>query len=530
MRPTRLLIDGVFFQLANSGIARVWRSILPFLPGDELEIFFLDRGDSPIVPGITYLPHPSYRSEDTAADSMLLQAVCDLHDIDVFVSTYYTTSLNTPAVLVVHDMIPELFDFDLTERDWMEKQLAISFAIKVICVSNNTSRDLRRIYPHLSSDDISVAHPGVNHDIFRPRSKSSVDTFRMDWGLSRPYFLFVGSRNQHRGYKNGKLLFDSIAQYENADFDILCIGGEPTIEPDVMAKIPKGVSVHLRSASDEELALAYSGAEALVYPSLYEGFGLPVLEAMASGCPVITTQCGSLPEVAGNAAFYVAPDSRAEMVRALAAVRDPEWRTQAVADGVRIAAGFDWKFLAAEVRSAVSSAKRAATTKKFQLFLKDWRRLRTLQAAVDFTPPPTAPAAKAVIRSGGNVQSVKLGEVVDVTELMSCSASATKLAAGWAIKDAAADGHLVYGPYIRLEPGRYLVRFDTLMSSTSANATFVLEILAGPTVIVTERFWMSEAEGCYAAFDPHGGSQPSRRRIPALQDWKHGRPRERGRP
>ena len=87
------------------------------------------------------------------------------------------------------------------------------------------------------------------------------------------------------------------------------------------------------SLSDEELRLAYAGAAALVYPSRYEGFGLPVAEAMACGCPVITTKLASLPEVAGDAALYVDPDDPKSLREALNAVRDPERRATLVAAG-----------------------------------------------------------------------------------------------------------------------------------------------------------------------------------------------------
>src|SRR6202008_600001 len=105
-----------------TGIARVWQSVLPWLAADpRFEVFFLDRGNAPAVPGMHCIPFPGYRATDCPADSALIQRICTHYRIDVFPSTYYTTPLATPMLLMVYDMIPELFGFDLNLRDWTEK-------------------------------------------------------------------------------------------------------------------------------------------------------------------------------------------------------------------------------------------------------------------------------------------------------------------------------------------------------------------------------------------------------------------------
>ena len=109
---TRLLVDGVFFQINTTGIARVWRSILEILAASgRFEIYFLDRGHAPEIKGMQYIPFPKKTLfAHCAADSFLIQKVCDLYRIDVFTSTYYTSPISTPMVLMVYDMIPELFE------------------------------------------------------------------------------------------------------------------------------------------------------------------------------------------------------------------------------------------------------------------------------------------------------------------------------------------------------------------------------------------------------------------------------------
>ncbi len=152
----KLLIDGVFFQLNNTGIARVWRSVLEILVVEgRFKIYFLDRGNSPVIPGIEYIPFPAFTGKHGPADSLLIQDICDLYGIDVFSSSYYTTPISTPMLLMVYDMIPELFDFDMDEFIWLEKITAICFAQRYLCISENTRNDLLSIYPEIPNEVVS---------------------------------------------------------------------------------------------------------------------------------------------------------------------------------------------------------------------------------------------------------------------------------------------------------------------------------------------------------------------------------------
>jgi glycosyltransferase involved in cell wall biosynthesis len=378
----RLIVDGVFFQFRRrTGIARVWQSILQRMAHDRhLEIALLDRGGCPPLDGIEVVPFPSYTSSNTAADSFLIDELCHELRADVFTSTYYTTPVSVPAVLVVYDMIPEIVGFDLSARAWQEKQIAISFASYYACISENTQSDLLKVYTAIDRARTVVAPCGVDVDVFRPRDAEAVATFRDRLKIMKPYYMVLGLRE---GYKNVSLLFRAARQMKDTALEILCVGGEPEIPADLMARLPANVAARRLDLSDDDLACAYAGAEALIYPSLYEGFGLPVIEAMACGCPVITTQHGSLKEIAGDAAHFISGRDEEELRRAMTAVRDSKCRRRLIESGIRRAAGYDWNVTARGIYELLRKASDERGSPAMQRFLSEWKRLRMIQAEVD---------------------------------------------------------------------------------------------------------------------------------------------------
>lgn len=378
-----LIVDGVFFQLAQSGIARVWRAVLPLLAAElEMPIVLLDRGGFNMeIPGVEVVPFPSYKSKFNSYDSELLEKICRHYGAEVFASTYYTTPLATPSLLLVYDMIPERLEFDLSHRDWQEKELAIAHAQRHVCISHNTRKDLLDFYPELDPSKVSVAHCGIDPAVFKPATEAEISEFRRKLGLNRPYYIFVGSRAQHKNYKNASLFFDAVKTMKEVDFDVLCVGGEKI--PSGSMSDDTGHKLIQLNLDDESLAIAYGGAAALVYPSLYEGFGLPVAEAMSCYCPVISTAHGSLPEVTGDAALTVGGSSISEMVDALRAVRDESTRQRLIDLGVRQAAQFRWEPFAQEIARSIAAIAEEGRKGTYKSFYDKWTELRTLQGEVD---------------------------------------------------------------------------------------------------------------------------------------------------
>ncbi|MEH2078262.1 MAG: glycosyltransferase family 1 protein, partial [Nostoc sp.] len=350
-----ILIDGVFFQLYKTGIARVWRSLLEQWSTSDFanHILVLDRANTaPKINGIRYHTIPAYDYNNAEADKQMLQQICDEEEAELFISSYYTTPIDTPSVFMAYDMIPEVLGGNLNEPMWREKHNGIKHASAFIAISENTAKDLSQCFPEITLESITVAHCGVD-SLFSSASLDEIKGFKYKYGIDKPYFLLVGTGT---GYKNGILFFKAFYQVANSyGFDIICTGSGGLLAPEFRA-YTSGSVVHMLQLSDEELAIAYSGAVALVYPSKYEGFGMPVLEAMACGCPVITCPNASIPEVAEDAVIYVNDDDVDELANALCEVQKPSIRHSLITAGLAQTKKFLWSKMAQTVSSALIDA------------------------------------------------------------------------------------------------------------------------------------------------------------------------------
>ena len=217
--------------------------------------------------------------------------------------TYYSWPggpSRVPVIVTVYDMIHELFanSFAASDRTSANKKLSVDEATHVLCISESTAQDLMRLFG-VSRDKISVTHLGYSEMFGHPAPLDEPSLH------PRPYLLYVGHRGGYKNFRSAVQAYAASSRLTQA-FDMLAFGGFPLAKDELAwfaaLGLRRGSVVHLMGP-DEMLARAYRHAHVFVYPSLYEGFGIPPLEAMASGCAVACSNSSSVPEVVGDAAI-----------------------------------------------------------------------------------------------------------------------------------------------------------------------------------------------------------------------------------
>ena len=271
------------------------------------------------------------------------KVICREH-YDIFHPTYYDPYFldflnRKPFILTILDMIHEIFPeiFPLKDKTSERKKLLAQKATKIIAISENTKRDIIKILG-IDEGKIEVIYLGNS-------LKINKDVKTINIKIPEKYILFVGSR---RGYKNFKLFIDAVSPLINEDneLNIVCVGGGDFS----MIEIEKFRSLKIRgklfyySGSDSILACLYQKAIAFVFPSLYEGFGIPVLESFTCGCPVIVSNTSSLPEVAGEAAIYFDPTDKLSILNSIQKViYNDKLRKQLINKGIERVKEFTWE-------------------------------------------------------------------------------------------------------------------------------------------------------------------------------------------
>jgi glycosyltransferase involved in cell wall biosynthesis len=258
----------------------------------------------------------------------------DLYHYTFYHPRFLRRRVSVPTVSTVHDMIPELYPQLFTRDPHLHKAEYVRRSDLVLCVSEATRADLFRLHGD-PGVPVRVTHLGVD-ETFRP-------------GLARlpqmppRYVLFVGRRG---GYKDFPVLVEALAQARLDGAWLVVVGGGAVDDEERALLDGAGLDgrwVHA-TPSQEELPHWYSCAEAFVFPSRYEGFGLPTLEAMACGCPTVLARSSSLPEVGGQACEYIPPGDPSALAEVLRRLwDDAQLRATRRADGLVQAASFTWR-------------------------------------------------------------------------------------------------------------------------------------------------------------------------------------------
>lgn len=294
------------------------------------------------VPGLT---SPAMLRAYGICNAPLERAVVAAWRPSVYHLTYFprrTERPKSPVAVTVLDMIHERYPEQFPPEDHTSerKRHWVGAADIVFTISQRTKDDLVSAFS-VAEEKVVVVHPGVR----APAPGGALDARRFG-----DYLLYVGERGI--GYKNFDGLVRAMARSEVASgCNLVCFGGRPLTSEEraLLSRLGLLGKTTMVNGEDGELAALYAGARALVYPSKYEGFGFPPLEAMTAGCPVACARAGSLPEVVGDAALLFDPDDVDDIAAALdRVVADEGLRSRLLASGAIRSATFTWERAAQE--------------------------------------------------------------------------------------------------------------------------------------------------------------------------------------
>lgn len=262
---------------------------------------------------------------------------------------------NLKTIITVHDLIawfsPDRHNKKATFIEHRTLPTALKKAHHVMTVSHNTKNDLQKLF-HIPDEKISVI-PCAASSIFRKiETTEKAHSNKTNPQMPQKFLLSVGTLEPRKNY--GALLKSfSKVHKKFPDLSLVIIGSKGWQYKEIFKAVE---TLKLQNAvhfpdyiGEEELVQYYNAAQAFVYPSLYEGFGIPLLEAMQSGCPVITSNTASLPEVAGDAALLVDPKNGDELTQTIEKIlTDRDLREKLIERGFTQAKKFSWKTSAAE--------------------------------------------------------------------------------------------------------------------------------------------------------------------------------------
>jgi glycosyltransferase involved in cell wall biosynthesis len=285
-------------------------------------------------------------------------AIAKLHSdsFELYFQPNFIPSKNIKArkiICTVHD-----FSFRL-QPDWHPKERLEYFkdnfdlikkADYIITGSNFTKQEIID-YMQIPQDKISVIYHGVNHELYKPYPQDELQETKAKFDLPKKFLLFVGSIEPRKNLLSLLMAYSLLSREEKDDLPLILVGFKGWENKEIMQEIEKNQEYirYLGYITDTELAHIYNLATIFIYPSLYEGFGLPPLEAMACGTPVIVSNVASLPEVCGDAALYIEPmDLQDIKDKILTLLGDEKLREELSKKSKAQAALFSWESSALE--------------------------------------------------------------------------------------------------------------------------------------------------------------------------------------
>jgi len=358
------IIDGYIYQAqSNGGISRILDNVLPIIcdldPNLRIKLFTRSNLSKqlPSHKNISwwalnsvndyFRPWRIWRKSYPILQNLFLKALIGKTKRKIWFSSYYSIPpfrWDGYQIVFVHDFIHERFSnlFPDSEQQIKRKREAILKADAIICNSRTTANDLQNFYS-IHEKRIFISELGVDHN-FKKLSDDLI-TKKVDF----PFILYLGKRKYYKGFDTLLSAYSSWKKNEN--IKIIVVGTSWSKEEETYIKCNNLESkiILLSNVDDNELCDLYNQAKAFVYPSLYEGFGIPLLEAMACGCPIVASRIPSTVEVAQDIPFYFNPGDVDELINTLHEVAENGRDSSKVKNGLTLVSQYSWENTASKI-------------------------------------------------------------------------------------------------------------------------------------------------------------------------------------